>query len=119
MNVLESLHLVSRVAKNQYCWHGRHSLSQTLKNLQEIGELQKYEELMASFQHKELDLECRFVGQKKENFIDFQDRQLLDFSETDCPSGKLTKDTGEADRYLAIFKTKCVWCSVYSLKNRL
>ncbi|KAH0616701.1 hypothetical protein JD844_028023 [Phrynosoma platyrhinos] len=91
VNVLESLDLVSRVAKNQYCWHGRHSLSQTLKNLQEIGELQKYEELMAYFQHKDLDLECRFGENKKETFLDFQDRQLIDFPETDCSSGKLTK----------------------------
>ncbi|XP_053261764.1 transcription factor E2F7 isoform X3 [Podarcis raffonei] len=91
VNVLESLDLVSRVAKNQYCWHGRHSLSQTLKNLQEIGELQKYEELMASFQHKELDLDCKFGEHKKETFLDFQDRQLLDFSETDCPSAKVRR----------------------------
>lgn len=51
---------------------------------------------MAYFQHKEVDLECRFGEHKREAFIDFQDRQLLDFAETDCPSGKLTVDTGEA-----------------------
>ncbi|KAJ6651598.1 hypothetical protein lerEdw1_020799 [Lerista edwardsae] len=89
VNVLESLHLVSRLAKNQYYWHGRQSLSQTLKNLQEIGKLQKYKELMAYFQHK--DLECQFGDQKKENFLDFQERQVLDFSETDCPSAKVRR----------------------------
>ncbi|XP_048358183.1 transcription factor E2F7 isoform X2 [Sphaerodactylus townsendi] len=105
VNVLESLHLVSRVAKNQYCWHGRHNLSQTLKNLQEIGELQKYEELMAYFQHKEVDLECRSGEHKRETFIDFQDRQLLDFSETDCPSASANS---RKDKSLRIMSKKFV-----------
>uniref|UniRef100_A0ABM5GFL9 Transcription factor E2F7 n=1 Tax=Pogona vitticeps TaxID=103695 RepID=A0ABM5GFL9_9SAUR len=105
VNVLESLDLVSRVAKNQYCWHGRHSLSQTLKNLQEIGELQKYEELMAYFQHKELDLECRFGEHKKETFLDFQNRQLLDLSETDCPSASANS---RKDKSLRIMSQKFV-----------
>ncbi|XP_061495676.1 transcription factor E2F7 isoform X2 [Rhineura floridana] len=105
VNVLESLDLVSRVAKNQYCWHGRHSLRQTLKNLQEIGELQKYEELMAYFQHKELDLDCRFGEHKKETFIDFQDRQLLDFSETDCQSASANS---RKDKSLRIMSQKFV-----------
>ncbi|XP_033018446.1 transcription factor E2F7 isoform X2 [Lacerta agilis] len=105
VNVLESLDLVSRVAKNQYCWHGRHSLSQTLRNLQEIGELQKYEELMASFQHKELDLYCKFGEHKKETFLDFQDRQLLDFSETDCPSASANS---RKDKSLRIMSQKFV-----------
>ncbi|KAJ6651426.1 hypothetical protein lerEdw1_020999 [Lerista edwardsae] len=105
VNVLESLHLVSRVAKNQYCWHGRQSLSQTLKNLQEVGELQKYEELMAYFQPKELDLECQFGDQKKETFLDFQDRQVLDFSETDCPSASANS---RKDKSLRIMSQKFV-----------
>nr|XP_020659838.1 transcription factor E2F7 isoform X1 [Pogona vitticeps]XP_020659846.1 transcription factor E2F7 isoform X1 [Pogona vitticeps] len=105
VNVLESLDLVSRVAKNQYCWHGRHSLSQTLKNLQEIGELQKYEELMAYFQHKELDLECRFGEHKKETFLDFQNRLLLDLSETDCPSASANS---RKDKSLRIMSQKFV-----------
>lgn len=87
VNVLESLHLVSRVAKNQYCWHGRHNLSQTLKTLQEAGELQ-YGELM-TFQHKELDFEYKLGERKKETVPDSQDRPLLDFSEPDCTSGKI------------------------------
>lgn len=87
MNVLESLQLVSRVAKNQYCWHGRHNLSQTLKMLQDAGELQ-YGELMTS-QHKEQDLDYKFGERKKAVIPDSQDRPLLDFSEPDCISGKM------------------------------
>ncbi|KAG7454674.1 hypothetical protein MATL_G00262300 [Megalops atlanticus] len=42
VNVLESLLLVSRVAKNQYLWHGRHELQQTLRDLQGKGRRQQY-----------------------------------------------------------------------------
>ena len=65
VNVLESLHLVSRVAKNQYCWHGRHSLPKTLRNLQRLGEEQKYEEQMAHLQQKELDLIDYKFGERR------------------------------------------------------
>lgn len=37
MNVLESLKLVSRVAKNQYLWHGRQRLRETLSELRGSG----------------------------------------------------------------------------------
>ncbi|NXE05628.1 E2F7 factor, partial [Lophotis ruficrista] len=104
VNVLESLHLVSRVAKNQYCWHGRHNLSQTLKMLQEAGELQ-YGELM-TFQHKEQDLEYKFGEQKKETIPDSQDRPLLlEFSEPDCTSASANS---RKDKSLRIMSQKFV-----------
>ncbi|NXQ53960.1 E2F7 factor, partial [Anthoscopus minutus] len=103
VNVLESLHLVSRVAKNQYCWHGRHHLSQTLKMLQEAGEMQ-YGELMTS-QHKEQDLECKFGERKKETIPDSQDRPLLDFSEPDCISASANS---RKDKSLRIMSQKFV-----------
>ncbi|GAB0176397.1 transcription factor E2F7 [Grus japonensis] len=104
VNVLESLHLVSRVAKNQYCWHGRHNLSQTLKTLQEAGELQ-YGELMTFFQHKEQDLEYKFVERKKETIPDSQFRPLLDFSEPDCISASANS---RKDKSLRIMSQKFV-----------
>uniref|UniRef100_A0A8D2Q037 Transcription factor E2F7 n=1 Tax=Zosterops lateralis melanops TaxID=1220523 RepID=A0A8D2Q037_ZOSLA len=103
VNVLESLHLVSRVAKNQYCWHGRHNLSQTLKMLQEAGELQ-YGELMTS-QHKEQDLEYKFDKRKKETTPESQDRPLLDFSEQDCSSASANS---RKDKSLRIMSQKFV-----------
>ncbi|KAG5846120.1 hypothetical protein ANANG_G00146390 [Anguilla anguilla] len=42
VNVLESLMLVSRVAKNHYLWHGRKQLRQTLRGLQGLGAQQGY-----------------------------------------------------------------------------
>ncbi|XP_064306035.1 transcription factor E2F7 [Phalacrocorax carbo] len=104
VNVLESLHLVSRVAKNQYCWHGRHNLSQTLKTLQEAGELQ-YGELMTFFQHKEQDLEYKFGERKKETIPDSQDRPLLDFPESDCTSASANS---RKDKSLRIMSQKFV-----------
>ncbi|NXF44780.1 E2F7 factor, partial [Oceanites oceanicus] len=104
VNVLESLHLVSRVAKNQYCWHGRHNLSQTLKTLQEAGELQ-YGELMTFFQHKEQDLEYKFGERKKETTPDSQDRLLLDFSEPDCTTASANS---RKDKSLRIMSQKFV-----------
>ncbi|XP_054827728.1 transcription factor E2F8 isoform X2 [Eublepharis macularius] len=42
MNVLESLHMVSRLAKNRYVWHGRHNLKRTLQILKKVAEENKY-----------------------------------------------------------------------------
>ncbi|KTF83801.1 hypothetical protein cypCar_00030412 [Cyprinus carpio] len=42
VNVLESLMLVSRMAKNLYVWHGRSALPQTLQDLHQAGREQGY-----------------------------------------------------------------------------
>ncbi|XP_050995753.1 transcription factor E2F7 [Acomys russatus] len=106
VNVLESLHLVSRVAKNQYGWHGRHSLPKTLRTLQRLGEEQKYEEQMACLQQKELDLvEYRFGERRKDGSPDPQDQHLLDFSEPDYPSSSVNS---RKDKSLRIMSQKFV-----------
>ncbi|XP_004384676.1 transcription factor E2F7 [Trichechus manatus latirostris] len=106
VNVLESLQLVSRVAKNQYGWHGRHSLPKTLRNLQRLGEEQKYEEQMAYLQQKELDLmDYKFGERKKDGYPDSQDQQLLDFSEPDYPSSSANS---RKDKSLRIMSQKFV-----------
>ncbi|KAL6029993.1 hypothetical protein STEG23_013055, partial [Scotinomys teguina] len=106
VNVLESLHLVSRVAKNQYGWHGRHSLPKTLRTLQRLGEEQKYEEQMACIQQKELDLvDYRFGERRKDGSPDPQDQHLLDFSESDYPSSSANS---RKDKSLRIMSQKFV-----------
>ncbi|EGV97325.1 transcription factor E2F7 [Cricetulus griseus] len=106
VNVLESLHLVSRVAKNQYGWHGRHSLPKTLRTLQRLGEEQKYEEQMACLQQKELDLvEYRFGERRKDGSPDCQEQHLLDFSESDYPSSSANS---RKDKSLRIMSQKFV-----------
>nr|BAC32193.1 unnamed protein product [Mus musculus] len=106
VNVLESLHLVSRVAKNQYGWHGRHSLPKTLRTLQRLGEEQKYEEQMACLQQKELDLMgYRFGERRKDGSPDPRDPHLLDFSEADYPSSSANS---RKDKSLRIMSQKFV-----------
>ncbi|XP_012876081.1 PREDICTED: transcription factor E2F7 [Dipodomys ordii] len=116
VNVLESLHLVSRVAKNRYGWHGRHSLPKTLKTLQRLGEEQKYEEQMAYLQQKELDLMDFKVGERrKDGYSDSQDQQLLDFSEPDCASSSANS---RKDKSLRIMSQKFVMLFLVS-KTRI
>ncbi|XP_006142918.1 transcription factor E2F7 [Tupaia chinensis] len=106
VNVLESLHLVSRVAKNQYGWHGRHSLPKTLRTLQRLGEEQKYEEQMAYLQQRELDLMDYKLGERrKDGYPDPQDHHLLDFSEPDYPSSSANS---RKDKSLRIMSQKFV-----------
>ncbi|XP_067856126.1 transcription factor E2F7 [Heptranchias perlo] len=64
VNVLESLQLVSRVAKNQYSWHGLLGLGQTLAALKRRGEQHRYAEQLAYIRHKELEVE--FDGEEAE-----------------------------------------------------
>nr|XP_003476000.1 transcription factor E2F7 [Cavia porcellus] len=106
VNVLESLHLVSRVAKNQYGWHGRHSLPKTLRALRRLGEEQKYEEQMAHLQQKELDLmDYKFGEHRKNGYPNSQDHQLLDFSEPDYSSSSANS---RKDKSLRIMSQKFV-----------
>ncbi|XP_067906198.1 transcription factor E2F7-like isoform X2 [Heterodontus francisci] len=57
VNVLESLQLVSRMAKNQYSWHGLLGLRQTLAALKRRGEQHRYAEQLAYIRHKELEFD--------------------------------------------------------------
>ena len=71
VNVLESLVIVSRIAKNSYTWHGRQRLQTTLDDLQRKGREQGY--------HLQMDLatESQKAGQGRED----------DGGETDAGNG--------------------------------
>ncbi|XP_029316101.1 transcription factor E2F8 isoform X2 [Cottoperca gobio] len=67
MNVLESLHMVSRSAKNRYTWHGRTKLAQTLAVLKQVGEDQRYGQQMLHIRQRLRDKGFDFDGEEKEN----------------------------------------------------
>uniref|UniRef100_A0A8C1RSL0 Transcription factor E2F8 n=1 Tax=Cyprinus carpio TaxID=7962 RepID=A0A8C1RSL0_CYPCA len=52
MNVLESLNMVSRLAKNRYTWHGRVKLAQTLAMLKRAGRENRYGQLMQQIRQR-------------------------------------------------------------------
>ncbi|KAL1006997.1 hypothetical protein UPYG_G00080400 [Umbra pygmaea] len=67
MNVLESLHMVSRLAKNCYTWHGRANLPQTLAKLRQVGEEHRYGQQMQLIRQRTLEKESDSDGEEKEN----------------------------------------------------
>ncbi|KAF4802045.1 transcription factor E2F8 [Turdus rufiventris] len=66
VNVLESLHMVSRLARNRYVWHGRHNLSQTLQALKKVGEENKYIQQIQMIKKREYEHEFDPDGEKNE-----------------------------------------------------
>ncbi|NXN49360.1 E2F8 factor, partial [Rynchops niger] len=66
VNVLESLHMVSRLAKNRYTWHGRHNLSKTLQALKKVGEENKYTQQIQMIKRREYEHEFDFDGERNE-----------------------------------------------------
>uniref|UniRef100_A0A3B3HT77 Transcription factor E2F8 n=1 Tax=Oryzias latipes TaxID=8090 RepID=A0A3B3HT77_ORYLA len=69
MNVLESLHMVSRSAKNRYSWHGRTKLEETLAILKQVGEEQRYGQQMQQIRQRLLEKEFESDGEEKENAV--------------------------------------------------
>ncbi|NXD83798.1 E2F8 factor, partial [Halcyon senegalensis] len=66
VNVLESLHMVSRLAKNRYAWHGRHNLSKTLQALKKVGEKNKYTQQIQLIKKREYEREFDLDGERNE-----------------------------------------------------
>ncbi|XP_053318610.1 transcription factor E2F7 [Spea bombifrons] len=104
VNVLESLHLVSRVAKNQYCWNGQCNLNETLQRLQMDGEKQKYGAQIAYFQQKDLGVKYK-LGEGNETSTENRMAPFLEFSEADCTSASASS---RKDKSLRIMSKKFV-----------
>ncbi|NXE36081.1 E2F8 factor, partial [Ptilorrhoa leucosticta] len=67
VNVLESLHMVSRLARNRYVWHGRHNLPQTLQALKKVGEENKYIQQIQMIKKREYEHEFDPEGERNED----------------------------------------------------
>lgn len=66
MNVLESLHIVSRSAKNRYAWHGRTKLAETLAILKEVGEEHRYSQQMQQIRQRLREEERDYEEEEEE-----------------------------------------------------
>ncbi|KFQ35658.1 Transcription factor E2F8, partial [Mesitornis unicolor] len=66
VNVLESLHMVSRLAKNKYAWHGWHNLSKTLQALKKAGEENKYTQQIEMIKKREYEHVFDLDGERNE-----------------------------------------------------
>lgn len=64
MNVLESLHMVSRLAKNRYSWHGRCNLKKTLQILKKVAEENKYMQQVQLIKKRDCEQEPEEDGQE-------------------------------------------------------
>ncbi|XP_065611673.1 olfactory receptor 5J3-like [Cyrtonyx montezumae] len=66
VHVLESLHMLSRLAQNKYIWHGRHNLAKTLHTLKKAGEENKYMLLIETIKKREYKDEFDLDGKRSE-----------------------------------------------------
>ncbi|XP_071791308.1 transcription factor E2F8-like isoform X2 [Asterias amurensis] len=59
VNVLESIEMVSRVAKNKYLWHGKMNMDPTLARLKCLGEKKRYSDQIAHLKKLQIQNEYR------------------------------------------------------------
>ncbi|KFQ53547.1 Transcription factor E2F8, partial [Nestor notabilis] len=86
LNVLESLHMVSRLAKNRYAWHGRHNLSKTLQALKKVGEENKYTQQIQMIKKREYEHEFDLDGERNEDMArSFGSNEHLEMSFVELP----------------------------------
>ncbi|XP_065611678.1 transcription factor E2F8-like [Cyrtonyx montezumae] len=69
VHVLESLHMLSRLAQNKYIWHGRHNLAKTLHTLKKAGEENKYMLLIETIKKREYKDEFDLDGKRSEEVV--------------------------------------------------
>lgn len=111
MNVLESLHMVSRSAKNRYIWHGRTNLAQTLAILKQVGEEHRYGQQMQQIRQRLLEKEFDFDGEEKENeeaLVDLEAQKELFFVELPGVEFKAASVNSRKDKSLRVMSQKFV-----------
>lgn len=112
VNVLESLHMVSRLAKNRYTWHGRHNLAHTLGTLKTVGEDQKYAEQMLHIKKKGYELHEAYVKeplreQNSDSTSDVKQKEMY-FVELPGMEFRAASVNGRKDKSLRVMSQKFV-----------
>ncbi|OXB74370.1 UNVERIFIED_CONTAM: hypothetical protein H355_002435 [Colinus virginianus] len=98
VHVLESLHMVSRLAQNRYIWHGRHSLAKTLQALKKAGEENKYTLLIETIKRREHKDEFDLDGKRSEEAL----RSIFVFSLGAGTDENVSADTSETAQLAAV-----------------
>ncbi|XP_027870756.1 transcription factor E2F8 [Xiphophorus couchianus] len=108
MNVLESLHMVSRSAKNRYSWHGRTKLAETLAILRSVGEKHRYGQQMQQIRQRVADREFDFRQEEKENEAEGGEQKELFFVEHPGVEFKAASVNSRKDKSLRVMSQKFV-----------
>ncbi|KAM4596189.1 transcription factor E2F8 isoform 2-T2 [Fundulus diaphanus] len=109
MNVLESLHMVSRSAKNRYSWHGRTKLAETLAILKQVGETHRYGQQMHQIRQRIIDGEFDFKREEKENEdVEGGEQKELFFVEHPGVEFKAASVNSRKDKSLRVMSQKFV-----------
>ncbi|XP_072448890.1 transcription factor E2F8 [Chiloscyllium punctatum] len=112
VNVLESLHMVSRLAKNRYLWHGRHNLTHTLGTLKNVGEDQKYAEQMLHIKKKGFELHENYIKEplREQNFTNVNEVKSKEMYFVELPGMEFRAASvnGRKDKSLRVMSQKFV-----------
>ncbi|KAM3919711.1 transcription factor E2F8 [Leptodactylus fuscus] len=109
VNVLESLHMVSRLAKNKYIWYGRKNLQKTFEVLKKVGEENKYAEQIQHLkkrEQEETDLQDDSLIQKsivKQVEVSFVELPGLEFRAASVNSRKEKSLRVMSQRFVMLF----------------
>ncbi|XP_060797827.1 transcription factor E2F8 isoform X2 [Neoarius graeffei] len=106
MNVLESLNMVSRLAKNRYTWHGRAQLARTLALLQREGEKHHYSQQIQQIRQRHAEDVLEMEGEEKEN--EDPDGEILQRESNFSEASVDAKGASRKDKSLRVMSQKFV-----------
>ncbi|KAF7703580.1 transcription factor E2F8 isoform X1 [Silurus meridionalis] len=106
MNVLESLNMVSRLAKNRYTWHGRAQLAQTLALLQREGEKHHYNQQIQQIRQRHAEDVLELEGEEKEN--EDPDGEIIHRESSFSEASVDAKGASRKDKSLRVMSQKFV-----------
>ncbi|XP_068050268.1 transcription factor E2F8 isoform X2 [Anomalospiza imberbis] len=103
VNVLESLHMVSRLARNRYVWHGRHNLPQTLQALKKVGEENKYIQQIQMIKKREYEHDFDADSERNEEMASsFGSSEQSEMSFVELPGVEFRAASVNARKYKSL-----------------